>query len=545
MFWHQLSRDEWFEHLVAAAEGRLSAHEAAVLPEMPEPALQQRTTGLVGRASLQEAFAFYTACCAGFERVTGRALDPADRVLDFGTGWARVLRFFLREVGAAHCYGTDVDAELVAQAQTLFPGARFARNAPFPPTDYPDDTFSLIVGYSVFSHLSEAACRAWIKEFYRIARPDGVVALTTRGRWFFDYCEHLRPSAAEPYQAGLARLFPDFAAARAAYDRGDFVHATAPPVSGNAYHGENFYGETFIPEGYARTAWLPWLRLRAWYQAPAQHPIMVLTPDKTVPPAQTNRWPAAVIHRCQRAAARFGVTAAVHPEDFIFRFLYENPSFATLAAAIDYYFMDGDRSATQVLRVIDQWFERGRRLRVLEFAAGYGAVTRHLSRRLNHELHACDIHPHANAFVAEHCGVTTIPSSSVPEELSLPTSYDMIFALSFFSHMPATTWERWLRRLYAGLNAGGVFLFTTHGRVSREKFFPQAQLDAEGYWFAPYSEQRDLDPAEYGQTVVSQEFVRSRIARLTGAALLDASEAGWWGHQDVYLVRRGALAAAD
>jgi len=46
-------------------------------------------------------------------------------------------------------------------------------------------------------------------------------------------------------------------------------------------------------------------------------------------------------------------------------------------------------------------------------------------------------------------------SSPVPEQLKLPPQ-DVIFAHSFFSHMPETTWARWLKALANALAPRGA-----------------------------------------------------------------------------------------
>ena len=74
-------------------------------------------------------------------------------------------------------------------------------------------------------------------------------------------------------------------------------------------------------------------------------------------------------------AARFGVAAAVHPEDHIWNFVLGHPGFGSRAAAIEYYFADGAQSARHFRELIGP----GARGAVLEFAAGYGCVTRHLA----------------------------------------------------------------------------------------------------------------------------------------------------------------------
>jgi SAM-dependent methyltransferase len=278
-----LKRAEWFERCVAAAEGRLAPEDAAQLPGFPSPEVQERTTGQAGRGTLQEGFTFYEDTALLFERELGRPLDERDKVLDFGSGWGRILRFFIADVGLENCYGTDVDPELVACCRDLFRSPNFVHNGAFPPTEFGDDTFSLIVGYSVFSHLSEAACRAWMKEFYRILRPGGLVAVTTRGRWFFDYCEGLKETAPEgSYAAGLAELFPDFAEAKRWYDAGHLVHTSSDGVSGGPALGRSFYGETFIPQAWAQKAFLPLMRLVEFYEEPERqtHPILLFAAEE-------------------------------------------------------------------------------------------------------------------------------------------------------------------------------------------------------------------------------------------------------------------------
>jgi cyclopropane fatty-acyl-phospholipid synthase-like methyltransferase len=250
-------------------------------------------------------------------------------------------------------------------------------------------------------------------------------------------------------------------------------------------------------------------------------------------------WPENVRKLCEASAKAFGVSPEVHVEDFIFRFLYENPVFKSKAGAVDYYFRDGNNSATKISKAIDEWLASVEsQLSILEFASGYGAVTRHARKLLQpHELHSCDIHAQAVKLISQEFGIKTVQSCEIPEQLELPKQYDMIFVLSFFSHMPEQTWARWLQRLYAGLNGGGVLLFTTHGKVSM-KYFPQAKLNSSGYWFEKSSEQKDLDAESYGQTITTKEFVDARIAELPDVRVRDYQEAGWWEHQDLYVLRK-------
>jgi SAM-dependent methyltransferase len=212
-------------------------------------------------------------CAETFERL-GRPLKRASIVLDFGVGWGRVGRFFLNDIAPENLIGIDVDHTLVTMCRSLFSASRFEICSSHPPTELASRSVDFVVGYSVFSHLSEAACIAWMSEFGRLLRPGGIAALTTRGRWFFDYCASLRDTVTDGYTRGLATLFSDFESATARYDSGELVFSTNSDVAGGV-RDSSFYGETFIPESYAARAF-PDMKL-AEFQFEAghhTHPIM-------------------------------------------------------------------------------------------------------------------------------------------------------------------------------------------------------------------------------------------------------------------------------
>jgi SAM-dependent methyltransferase len=150
---------------------------------------------------------------------------------------------------------------------------------PFPPTPIPDERFDFIVGYSVFSHLSESACAEWMAEFHRILRPNGILALTTRSRNFFDTCESFKGHDVTGYQKAMSEIFDDFDDARNRYDRGEFVHSNIDGVAGGGAMNASFYGETFIPEQYARSAYADRFHFNEFlFDATRQmHPIMFFT----------------------------------------------------------------------------------------------------------------------------------------------------------------------------------------------------------------------------------------------------------------------------
>ena len=97
----------------ALAEGRETEPLLRrILPDMPPPQIQANFTGRSGRPALREAYEIYRL----FKRLAkrhGKALDPSSRILDFGCGWGRILRFFLKDVDEANAQGVDCYGEMI------------------------------------------------------------------------------------------------------------------------------------------------------------------------------------------------------------------------------------------------------------------------------------------------------------------------------------------------------------------------------------------------------------------------------------------------
>lgn len=270
-----IAEDEWFKIICESYIAPPVLYTGRELPGFPSDTIQANTTGQAGVATLKEAFIFYQDCIDVFKQL-GHELTPQRKLLDFGMGWGRISRFFLRDMPLEHIYGIDVMAEFVRICRQTFNSEHFLLCNPFPPTEIPPGKMSHIVGYSVFSHLSEKACFSWMEEFHRILAPGGIVALTTRGRPFLDYCERLKDGGHHGYLEALSKMFPDFNEARRRYDKGEFVHSNSSGVTGNGAMNANFYGETFIPEEYASRAYSDFFTLEKFVFNPSRqtHPIM-------------------------------------------------------------------------------------------------------------------------------------------------------------------------------------------------------------------------------------------------------------------------------
>ena len=175
---------------------------------------------------------------------------------------------------------------------------------------------------------------------------------------------------------------------------------------------------------------------------------------------------------------------------------------------------------------------------VLDFASGYGRATRFLVRRWDPQrLWVAEIDPQAVAFQAETFGVHALQSATRPEDFVCRESFDLVFCVSLFTHLPRATFEAWLRRLSELLRPGGLLALTVHdvSLVPAEQAVPP-----DGFLYEPRSESDSLDPQSYGSTWVSEGFLRRAAAAVAPGLAVRRIAAGLGGYQDVYLLARRA-----
>jgi SAM-dependent methyltransferase len=123
-----------------------------------------------------------------FNAVNARvSLDHPLRILDFGCGCARVLRFMGTLAPESTFHASDIDGEAIEWCRANYPVEVkrgryvFVQNEDLPPAPFREDYFDLIYGISVFTHLPEDLQLQWLSELRRIARPGGLLVLSTQG----------------------------------------------------------------------------------------------------------------------------------------------------------------------------------------------------------------------------------------------------------------------------------------------------------------------------------------------------------------------------
>jgi SAM-dependent methyltransferase len=260
--YRRLNDDAWRRTLLDSVQGR----SKVPMPSFPSAEIQSTFVGQSNEDAINEAWRFYQLMSGRWKKY-GLRIGQQSYVLDFGCGWGRFARMFLRDVPGSHIYCADAwDHALEVCRNTGVPGQMIQLEA-MPPSPLPTAQFDLAFAYSVFSHLSPKAHLAWRTELARVMKPNGLLFITTQARWFLDDCRHFRENPdeiANLWQERLARSFVDYDASVSEYDDGGFLYSAASlPVAKNPPPVKNpprtfkpdLYGQAVVPSRYFESQW--------------------------------------------------------------------------------------------------------------------------------------------------------------------------------------------------------------------------------------------------------------------------------------------------
>jgi SAM-dependent methyltransferase len=107
---------------------------------------------------------------------------------------------------------------------------------------------------------------------------------------------------------------------------------------------------------------------------------------------------------------------------------------------------------------------------ILDFGCGSGRVARHWAALEGPEVHGCDY----NQELVAWCGDSLPFLYATRNELEPPTpyvagSFDLVYALSVFSHLSEPIGEAWIAELRRILRPGGLLVVSVLGEADRDR----------------------------------------------------------------------------
>jgi SAM-dependent methyltransferase len=232
--------DAWIARLKRSVAER--AQDGLMFPDFPSAEIQRQFVGSTYEDALDEAGRFYDFAQ---ESMGDRAYKRSggQGYLDFGCGWGRIGRFFLRDFKADDMVGVDIDPDMVAFcAQANLPG-RFETIVNGQPLPFPDGSFRLVTAYSVFTHLPPHLFRAWLAELLRVLAPGGQLVFTVEPPRFLDMLEATDADSSNAWMAALAVYKDRLPQLRADLAKEGIAYL---PSGGGDYREQDVYGETAV-----------------------------------------------------------------------------------------------------------------------------------------------------------------------------------------------------------------------------------------------------------------------------------------------------------
>ncbi|MBL8924559.1 MAG: methyltransferase domain-containing protein [Myxococcaceae bacterium] len=266
----RLSDADW--HAVLKRSLKEPVIDGVRFPGFPDDSTQALFTSHKGDAALNEAFTFFQIAQAACSRF-GKPLGRATRLLDFGVGWGRIVRYFLRDVAPQNIHGVDVTPQVLGICQSLLPVGDYRLVKPRGAFDYADASFDLVTAFSVFSHLSADNGLHWIREMHRVVAPGGLVVLTTLSRSFVALCRDVATNpGASDWAKGMAesvtRSYPDWKTKLAKFPEDELLYLS----SGGGFDSlaPDDYGWAMVPAAWARKNWGPYFEVVEYADDPAK-----------------------------------------------------------------------------------------------------------------------------------------------------------------------------------------------------------------------------------------------------------------------------------
>jgi SAM-dependent methyltransferase len=203
------------------------------------------------------------------------------------------------------------------------------------------------------------------------------------------------------------------------------------------------------------------------------------------------------------------------------------------------WFLTGGRLAADSIRSIlsRNGVDIDRARATLDFGCGCGRVARSWAGVAG-EVHGCDYNRRLVEWCQRHLRFGRFAANDLRPPLPYPDGrFDLVHALSVFTHLPEELQRPWMEELQRVVEPGGHLILSVHGARYRDELAPEERRRFdEGRLVVRLERSAGTNLCGAYHPV---EYVRETLAR--GFTILDYVAEGALGnpHQDLVLLRRG------
>lgn len=149
---------------------------------VPPPEVVATTQGGGDLESYRDAILTTVTSAGVLLQDSGVDMTRVRDVLDVGCGTGRMLAGWHCDDPSRRLVGTDINPELIAWNRANLPDvAEWHVTGLYPPLDFPDASFDLMIFASVLTHLPQDCQEAWMRETLRLLRNGGAAIVTLHG----------------------------------------------------------------------------------------------------------------------------------------------------------------------------------------------------------------------------------------------------------------------------------------------------------------------------------------------------------------------------
>lgn len=192
--------------------------------------------------------------------------------------------------------------------------------------------------------------------------------------------------------------------------------------------------------------------------------------------------------------------------------------------------------------------------KILDFGCSSGRVLKTLTAVYPEtEFYGCDPNSEAITWAAENMPQAQFFVSAESPPLKVETaSFDLVYAISIWSHFHENSGLAWMQEIQRILKPGAYFIWTTHGLGSLTYYWKnkamsgvdaqliEAELERTGFYFIDAFRGRDdwgVGKVNWGQTFINPSYVLKYMLPF-GWRLCSYAHRRSEGNQDVYLFQK-------